>query len=70
MIEIDFVLFGKRDLIYLFVRFNQGNVLVYFDDLDGNSLELMCFVSVFENLKNILNKLLREEWEEFLKEMN
>ncbi|UPK46355.1 MULTISPECIES: VOC family protein [Paenibacillus] len=69
-IEIDPVPFGKRDSIHPFVRPNQGNASVYFDDPDGNSLELMCFVSVPENLKNISNKLSIEEWEELLKETN
>ncbi|MDQ0656988.1 hypothetical protein [Paenibacillus sp. W2I17] len=40
------------------------------DDPDGNSLELMCFVSVPENLKNISNKLSIEEWEDLLKDKN
>ncbi|OMF00176.1 extradiol dioxygenase [Paenibacillus amylolyticus] len=66
-IEIELVPFGKRDSIDPFVRPNQGNASVYFNDPDGNSLELMCFVSVPENLKNISNKLSIEEWEDLLK---
>ncbi|MEK3707852.1 VOC family protein [Paenibacillus sp. FSL R7-0198] len=69
-IEIEPVPFGKRDSIDPFVRPNQGNASVYFNDPDGNSLELMCFVSVPENLKNISNKLSIEEWEELLKDKN
>lgn len=66
-IEIEPVPFGKRDSIDPFVSPNQGNASVYFNDPDGNSLELMCFVSVPENLKNISNKLSIEEWEDLLK---
>lgn len=69
-IEIEPVPFGKRDSIDPFVRPNQGNASVYFNDPDGNSLELMCFVGVPESLKNISNKLSMEEWGKFVKESN
>ena len=58
--------FGERKSVEPFVRPYQGNVSVYFDDLDGNSLELMCFVDVPERLKNISTKLSLDEWENLL----
>ncbi|GIP53632.1 VOC family protein [Paenibacillus vini] len=67
-IEIDPVPFGKRNSVHPFIRPNQGNASVYFDDPDGNSLELMCFISVPEKFKNVTNKLSIEEWENLLKE--
>ena len=42
--------FGQRNSVEPFVRPNQGNASVYFNDLDGNSLELMCFIDVPERL--------------------
>ena len=60
--------FGGRESVEPFVRPNQGNVSVYFGDLDGNSLELMCFVDVPERLKNISEKLSIDEWENLLEE--
>ncbi|GIO83236.1 extradiol dioxygenase [Paenibacillus faecis] len=62
--------FGKRDSIDPFVRPNQGNASVYFNDPDGNSLEFMCFINVPEDLKNISTKLSIEEWEALLNESN
>ncbi|OZM56839.1 extradiol dioxygenase [Lottiidibacillus patelloidae] len=49
-----------------FVRPYQGHACVYFDDPDGNSLELMSFIEVPEQLKTIEKKLLLEEWEALL----
>ena len=60
--------FGQRNSVEPFVRPNQGNASVYFNDLDGNSLELMCFIDVPERLKNVSTKLSLEEWEKLLKE--
>jgi len=58
--------FGSRTSVEPFVRPNQGNASVYFDDPDGNSLELMCFVDVPEQLRSITDKLSLEEWERLL----
>ncbi|TYA13523.1 VOC family protein [Paenibacillus faecis] len=69
-IHVTPVPFGKRDSIDPFVRPNQGNASVYFNDPDGNSLEFMCFIDVPENLKNISTKLSIEEWEALLNESN
>ncbi|MNP16553.1 fosfomycin resistance protein FosB [compost metagenome] len=62
-LQIEAVPFGSRDSVNPFVRPNQGNASVYFDDPDGNSLELMCFIDVPDRLKNITDKLSIEEWE-------
>ncbi|MFC4776116.1 VOC family protein [Paenibacillus sp. GCM10023252] len=67
-INVEPVTFGSRDSIEPFVRPYSGNASVYFNDPDGNSLELMCFINVPERLKNISNKLSIEEWEDLLKE--
>jgi catechol 2,3-dioxygenase-like lactoylglutathione lyase family enzyme len=56
--------FGRRTSVEPFIRPNQGNGSVYFDDPDGNSLELMCFVDVPDHLKSITDKLSIEEWEQ------
>jgi catechol 2,3-dioxygenase-like lactoylglutathione lyase family enzyme len=65
-IEVKAVPFGNRCTIEPFVRPNQGNASVYFNDPDGNSLELMCFVKVPEDLKHLTEKLSFEEWEELV----
>lgn len=65
-IQIEPVPFGSRNSIEPFVRPNQGNASVYFNDPDGNSLELMCFIQVPDRLKNITAKLSIEEWEQLL----
>nr|WP_090629839.1 hypothetical protein [Neobacillus massiliamazoniensis] len=44
-IQVKAVPFGGRTSIEPFVRPNQGNASVYFNDPDGNSLELMCNVN-------------------------
>jgi catechol 2,3-dioxygenase-like lactoylglutathione lyase family enzyme len=62
-INVEPVPFGTRDSIKPFVRPNQGNASVYFNDPDGNSLELMCFIDVPERMKKITDKLSIEEWE-------
>lgn len=66
---IDAKPFGNRKSVEPFVRPYQANASVYFEDLDGNSLEFMCFVEVPETLKNDTNKYLLEEWE-VLKQMH
>jgi catechol 2,3-dioxygenase-like lactoylglutathione lyase family enzyme len=65
-IKVEGVPFGGRKSIGPFIRPNQGNASVYFNDPDGNSLELMCFVEVPNNLKHITEKLSFEEWEELI----
>ncbi|MNW49145.1 Metallothiol transferase FosB 2 [compost metagenome] len=65
-IQIEPAPFGSRVSIEPFVRPNQGNASVYFNDPDGNSLELMCFIEVPDRLKNITAKLSIEEWEQLL----
>lgn len=65
--DIDPVPFGKRDSVSPFVRPDQGNASVYFNDPDGNSLELMCFINVPGDLKKITQKLSIEEWENLTK---
>lgn len=62
-IQVEAVTFGSRKSINPFVRPNQGNASVYFNDPDGNSLELMCYVEVPSELKEITAKLSLEEWE-------
>ncbi|MBT2287706.1 VOC family protein [Paenibacillus albidus] len=60
---IQAVPFGSRTSSAPFVRPHQGNASVYFNDPDGNSLELMCRVEVPDALKHITEKLSFEEWE-------
>lgn len=60
--------FGGRTCVEPFVRPNQGNASVYFEDPDSNSLELMCFVDVPNELKTITDKLSFEEWEKKIEE--
>ena len=61
--QVEAIPFGGRTSIEPFVRPNQGNASVYFNDPDGNSLELMCYVDVPNELKYITEKLSFEEWE-------
>lgn len=63
-IQVKPVPFGARTSIEPFVRPHQGNASVYFDDPDGNSLELICYVEVPEELRHIKDKLSLDEWEE------
>lgn len=65
-IQVEAVSFGSRVSLDPFVRPNQGNASVYFNDPDGNSLELMCYVEVPSDLKKITDKLPIEEWEELV----
>lgn len=65
-IGVNAVPFGRRSTVEPFVRPNQGNASVYFDDPDGNSLELMCFVDVPEALRHITDKLSIQEWKTLL----
>lgn len=62
-IQVEAVPFGRGTSVEPFVRPHQGNASVYFDDPDGNSLELMCYVEVPNELKHITDKLSLEEWE-------
>ncbi len=62
-INVEVVPFGGRKSIEPFIRPYQGNASVYFNDPDGNSLELMCYVEVPNNLKHITDKLSFEDWE-------
>jgi catechol 2,3-dioxygenase-like lactoylglutathione lyase family enzyme len=62
-IQVEAVPFGRRTSIEPFIRPNQGNASVYFEDPDGNSLELMCYVEVPSELKHIAEKLPFEDWE-------
>lgn len=63
-IQIEAVPFGSRNSVEPFIRPYQNNASVYFKDPDGNSLELMCYVDVPNNLKQITKKLSFKEWEE------
>ncbi|MCM3172089.1 VOC family protein [Paenibacillus sp. MER 99-2] len=67
-IGVEPVPFGRRSSVEPFVRANQGNASVYFNDPDGNSLELMCFVPVPEKFKSITDKLSFEQWEAMIRE--
>ncbi|RLL48374.1 VOC family protein [Oceanobacillus piezotolerans] len=69
-IEVDAVPFGSRTSIDPFVRPYQGNASVYFEDPDGNSLELMCYIEVPNELKHITEKLSLEDWEELIVNSN
>ncbi|MBU8732872.1 VOC family protein [Cytobacillus oceanisediminis] len=60
---ISAVPFGSRTSVEPFVRPYQGNASVYFEDPDGNSLELMCYIEVPEHLREN-EKVSIEEWEE------
>lgn len=68
-IQIEAVPFGNNTSIEPFVRPYQGNASVYFNDPDGNSLELMCFVDVPSEFKHITDKLKLDEWENLLKSL-
>lgn len=63
-IQVEAVPFGSRKTIEPFIRPHQGNASVYFNDPDGNSLELMCHVEVPNELKHITEKLFFVDWEE------
>ncbi|MGG2093416.1 VOC family protein [Bacillus sp. S13(2024)] len=65
-IQVEAVPFGNRKSIEPFIRPHQGNASVYFNDPDGNSLELMCYVEVPNELKHITDKLSFVDWEELV----
>jgi catechol 2,3-dioxygenase-like lactoylglutathione lyase family enzyme len=65
--NINAVPFGTREYRDPFIRPFQGNVSVYFNDPDGNSLEFMCSVTVPEHLKNHPSCTL-EDWEKLFAE--
>lgn len=65
-IEIEAVPYGSRSSVDPVIRPNRGNASVFFEDPDGNSLELMCYVPVPDDLKIITEKLSFEEWEKLL----
>ncbi|MUK87848.1 VOC family protein [Ornithinibacillus sp. L9] len=65
-LEIKAVPFGSRTSVEPFIRPHQGNASVYFRDPDGNSLELMSYIDVPDQLKHISEKLSFEEWEKLL----
>ncbi|MCM3670522.1 VOC family protein [Mesobacillus maritimus] len=69
-LQVEAVPFGNRTTVEPFVRPNQGNASIYFKDPDGNSLELMCFVNVPEELRNMTEKLSFAEWENALSRKN
>lgn len=66
-IRIQAVPFGSRTSVHPFIRPHQGNASVYFNDPDGNSLELMCPVEVPEEFRHITDKLSFAEWENSVK---
>lgn len=65
-VQIQPVPFGSRKTVEPFIRPYQENASVYFDDPDGNSLELMCHVDIPDQLKMITDKLSFEQWEKFI----
>ncbi|MGG2066877.1 VOC family protein [Bacillus sp. S14(2024)] len=65
-IQVEAVPFGNRKSIEPFIRPHQGNASVYFNDPDGNSLELICYVEVPNELKHITDKLSFVDWEELV----
>jgi glutathione S-transferase len=66
-IQVKVVPFGSRKSIEPFIRPYSENASVYFEDPDGNSLEMMCYVEVPNALKHITDKLSFEDWEELAK---
>lgn len=66
-IQVEAVPFGRRNSVAPFIRPNQGNASVYFNDPDGNSLELICYVEVPNEYKEITDKLSIEEWETLIR---
>lgn len=66
-IGVPAVPFGSRTSVQPFIRPHQGNASVYFNDPDGNSLELMCSIKVPEELRHITDKLSFDEWEALVK---
>ncbi|WP_243292511.1 VOC family protein [Bacillus sp. FJAT-47783] len=68
-LQIEAVPFGNRNSVEPFVRPHQGNASVYFNDPDGNSLELMCYINVPKDLRHINKKFSLDEWEYLLKNL-
>ncbi|MGM9985852.1 MAG: VOC family protein [Bacillaceae bacterium] len=66
-VGIEAVKDGNRETANPYVRPYQGNVSVYFQDPDGNSLEFIAFIDVPEQLRHITTKLSIEEWEALLR---
>lgn len=62
-IGVEPVPFGSRTEVHPFIRPHQGNASVYFNDPDGNSLELICHVNVPEALTKSTDKWSFEQWE-------
>ena len=68
-IQVEAVPFGSQTSVEPFIRPHQGNASVYFEDPDGNSLELMCYVDVPNELKHITEKLSFEQWENLVRSL-
>ncbi|HDX9578915.1 TPA: VOC family protein [Bacillus pseudomycoides] len=66
-IQVEATLFGNGKSIDPFIRPHQGNASVYFNDPDGNSLELICYVEVPDELKHITDNLSFIDWEELVR---
>lgn len=65
-IGVEAVAFGKRATNEPFIRAHQANASVYFNDPDGNSLELMCHIDVPDHLKHLSGSISLTEWEQLL----
>lgn len=65
-IQVKAIPFGSRKSIEPFIRPHQGNASIYFNDPDGNSLELMCYIEVPNEFKHITDKLSFEDWKELV----
>ncbi len=61
--NIEPISFGRRTSTDPFIRPYQGNASVYFEDPDGNSLELMCYIDVPNEGQEMTEKYSIEEWE-------
>lgn len=65
-IGVEAVPFGSRKSMDPFVRPYQQNASVYFNDPDGNSLELMCHIDVPSDHRSNTEKLSFEAWENLI----
>ncbi|WP_096187211.1 VOC family protein [Evansella halocellulosilytica] len=65
-LDVEIVPFGSRTSIEPFVRPYQQNASVYFLDPDGNSLELMCYIDIPDEMSKMTEKLSFEELETLL----
>lgn len=54
--------FGRQPDAAPFVRPHQANASIYFDDPDGNSLELMCSVEVPADWREHAGKIPAADW--------